>query len=201
MKNLFFFAFIAFFFACKENTTPSKAVKTDSATPVEPAAQTNAASKADALAQTDPYLAGEHFMGNAKIGMSKANLLKFYPNLKADTIVIEGELPCWTITDTDGKPLFWAIHTDEKTDTITYLISDHPKMHTAEGIKVGSDYKDLQKVFPDLTISFAEGYVAHSKAKSMSFGIVGEMKTRETKDGGIEVTQVKQGKVQSLEFN
>jgi hypothetical protein len=190
MKNLFFFAFIAFFFACKENTTPSKTVKTGSAAP-----------KTDVVAQTDPYLAGEHFMGNAKIGMSKTNLLKFYPNLKVDTIVIESELPCWTITDSDGKPLFWAIHTDEKTDTITYLISDHPKMHTAEGIKVGSDYKDLQKVFPDLTIGFEEGYRAHSKAKSMAFGITGEMKTRETKDGSIEVTQVKQGKVQSLEFN
>jgi hypothetical protein len=195
MKNLLFFTFIALFFACKENTAPSKAVKTDSVVKVDSAVKT------DAVAKTDPYLAGEHFMGHAKIGMAKTDLLKFYPNLKADTIVIESELPCWTITDTDGKPLFWAIHTDEKTDTITYLISDHPKMHTAEGIKVGSDYKDLQKAFPDLTVDFAEGYRAFSKAKSMSFGIKGDFQTRETKDGDLKVVKVKQAIVQSLEFN
>ena len=177
MKNLFFFALIILFFACKENTIKSKAV------------------------ETDPFLAGEHFMGHAKMGMSKADLLKFYPNLKADTIAIESELPCWTISDTDGKPLFWAIHADEKMDTITYLISDNPKMHTAEGIKVGSDYKELQKAFPDLTIGFAEGYRAYSKAKSMAFGIQGDVETRETKDGGLEVVKVKQGSVQSLEFD
>jgi hypothetical protein len=195
MKNLLFLAFIALFFACKENAAPSKTIK------VDVAVKTDATLKTDTVAKTDPYLAGEHFMGNAKIGMPKANLLKFYPNLKVDTIVIESELPCWTITDTDGKPLFWAIHTDEKTDTITYLISDHPKMRTAEGIKVGSDYKDLQKVLPDLTVDFAEGYRASSKAKSMSFGLKGDFETRETKDGGLKVVKVKQAKVQSLEFN
>ena len=195
MKNLLFFTFIALFFACKENSTPSKTVNMDTAIKVDSVVKTAA------VTQTDPYLAGEHFMGNAKIGMSKTNLLKFYPNLKVDTIVMESELPCWTITDTDGQPLFWAIHTDEKTDTITYLISDHPKMHTAEGIKVGSDYKDLQKAFPDLTITFAEGYFAHSKAKSMSFGIMGDVEARETKNGELKVVKVKQGTVQSLEFD
>jgi hypothetical protein len=178
MKNLLFFGLIALFFACKENKTPSKE------------------------AAFDPYLAGMHFMGHAKIGMSKADLLKFYPNLVSDSTQSEGEdIPTWTILDTDGKPLFSALHADEKTDTITYLMSVHPKMHTAEGIKVGSDYKDLQKAFPDLTIGFAEGYLAVSKAKSMAFGIQGEMETRETKDGNFEIVNVKQGTVQSLEFD
>ena len=178
MKNLLFFGLIALLFACKESTPQSKE------------------------AAFDPYLAAEHRMGHAKIGMSKADLLKFYPNLVADTIQSESvEIPAWTILDTDGKTLFLALHDDEKTDTITFLISENPKMHTVEGIKVGSDYTDLQKAFPDLTIGFAEGYRAESKAKSMAFGIQGEVETRETKDGNLEVVQVKKGTVQSLEFD
>ena len=160
MKNLLFLGLITLFFACKDNTTQSK------------------------VATFDPYLAAEHRMGHAKIGMSKADLLTFYPNLVADSMQSESiETPSWTILDTDGKPLFRALHDNEKTDTITYLISDNAKMHTAEGIKVGSDYKDLQKAFPDLMIGFAEGYRAISKAKSMAFGIQGDVETRETKEG------------------
>jgi hypothetical protein len=177
MKNLLFLSLVVFFFACKDNTIKTK------------------------FAETDPYLAAEHQMGHAKIGMPKAELLKFYPNLKADTIAMEGELPCWTIADTDGKVLFWAIHSDEKADTVTFLISDNPKMHTAEGIKIGSSYEDLQKVFPDLTIGFAEGLRAYSKAKSMAFGILGDVETVEKKDGEPEIVKVKQGSVQTLEFD
>jgi hypothetical protein len=35
----------------------------------------------------------------------------------------------------------------------------------------------------------------------MAFGIQGEMETRETKDGNFEIVNVKQGTVQSLEFD
>ena len=177
MKNLLFFAAFALFFACNDAATKPKAVAT-----------------------ADPYLAAEHQMGYAKIGMPKADLLKFYPNLIPDTIAIESELPAWKILDSDGKPLFWAIHTDETRDTVTFLISDNPKMHTAEGIKVGSDYSQLQKVFPDLTASFAEGLRAYSKSKSMGFGILGDSENRESANGEIEIVKVKRGKVQTLEF-
>jgi hypothetical protein len=178
MKNLLFLGLIALFFACKDKTTQSKE------------------------ATFDPYLAAQHSMGHAKIGMSKTDLLKFYPNLVADSMQSESiEIPSWTILDTDGKPLFSALHADEKTDTITYLMSNNPKMHTAEGIKVGSDYAALQKAFPDLTIDFAEGYRATSKAKSMAFGIQGDVETRQAQDGSLEIVKVKQGTVQSLEFD
>ena len=178
MKNSLFFAAFALFFACNDAATKPKA----------------------AVATADPYLAAEHLMGYAKIGMPKADLLKFYPNLVPDTIAIESELPAWKILDSDGKPLFWAIHTDETRDTVTFLISDNPKMHTAEGIKVGSDYSQLQKAFPDLTASFAEGLRAQSKAKSMSFGILGDVDTKELPNGEMEIVKVKRGKVQTLEF-
>lgn len=177
MKNLLFFAAFTLFLACNETANKPKPV-----------------------AAVDPYLAAEHQMGYAKIGTSKADLLKFYPNLVEDTISMEGELPAWKILDSDGKTLFWAAHSDETKDTVTYLISDNPKMHTIEGIKVGSDYSALQKAFPDLTIAFVEGYRAHSVSKSMTFGISGDVETKETPKGDIEIVKVKQGTVQSLEF-
>ena len=175
MKNLFIFLVFTTFIACNEPVATK---------PKAP--------------ETDPYLAAEHQMGNAKIGMLKADLLKFYPNLKEDTLAMEGELPAWTIADTDGKILFWAAH--EEGDSITFLISENPKMHTAEGIKVGSSYADLQKIFPDLTISFVEGLRAYSKAKSMAFGIMGDVETKEKADGEMRIVKVKEGAVQTLEF-
>lgn len=179
MKNVFALLAFVFLVACKD--TPKQVVEA----PKAPVA--------------DPYLAAEHQMGFAKIGMKKAEMLKLYPNLKEDTITIEGELACWTINDTDGKVLFWAIH--EESDSVSFLISDNPKMHTAEGLKVGSSYEDLKKVLPDIKISFAEGYIAHSVAKSMGFGVTGDFETKEDKEGFPQVVKVKSAKVTSLEFH
>lgn len=150
----------------------------------------------------DPYLFGKGQMGFAKIGMAKEELIKFYTNMKADTLQMEGETPCWNIYDTDGKLLFQASRSEDGRDTLTFLISDHPKMHSAKGIKVGSNFKELQAEFPDIALDWAEGLRAYSKAVRLGFGVLGEVDFEEDKDGIMTVKKTKnpQVSVQTIEI-
>lgn len=143
----------------------------------------------------DPYLFGKGQMGFAKIGMTKEELIKFYPNMKADTLQMEGETPCWNIYDTDGKLLFQASRSEEGRDTLTFLISGHPKMHSAKGIKIGSSFQELQAEFPDIELGMAEGLRAYSQAMRVGFGVLGEVDFEEDKDGVMTVKKTKKPEV------
>ncbi len=147
----------------------------------------------------DPYLVAPKQMGFAKIGMTKAELLKFYANMKADTLRMEMELPCWNIYDTDGKILFQAACEDGK-DSVTFLFSTHPKMRTAQGIKIGSHYQELKAAFPDIEIDMAEGLRAFSPSTKMSFGVIGEVDFDEDKDGIMRAKKVKDVVVETIEI-
>lgn len=131
----------------------------------------------------DPYLYAPHQMGFAKFGMTKADLLKFYPNVKADTLRLEAEVPCWNIYDTDGKLLFQAGRSEEGRDTVSFFLSLNPKMHSAKGNKIGSSYEALQAEFPDIELGMAEGLRAYSAATRIGFGVMGDVDFDEDKDG------------------
>ncbi len=119
------------------------------------------------------YLIGTHSMGGIKIGMTKAEVLKLYPNAKEDTIKLEADVPCLSILHTDGSLLFSAGY---EGDSITILESQHMKMKTAAGIGVGSVYTALKTTYPDLIVANIEGYVGFSDKEKISFTLEGDIK-------------------------
>jgi hypothetical protein len=184
-KNILFVCtFLLFLAACQSNKADKNA--------------TNVAAAAPQTPQTDPYLVASGQMGNAKIGMTKADLLKFYPKMKADTLQLEGELPCWRIEDTNGDTLFMAAHEEGK-DSITFLFSMSPKMHTAQGVKIGDNYERLKAIYRDLTVGLAEGLMASSESARIAFHLLGEADYEDKENGEIIIKKVKSATIQTFE--
>ncbi len=123
-------------------------------------------------------------MGKAKIGMTKAEFWQAYPNAKDGVVMIEGEIPSWDVPseEENGKPI---LHATYDSDTVIFLITEDTRFHTEEGIKIGDNYKKLKATYPEIKITFAEGYLANVASKRYSFFIEGEIETAQDKEGNM----------------
>lgn len=140
-----------------------------------------------AVTGNEAFVVKPRQMGKAKIGMKKADFWKAYPNAKEGVVMIEGEIPSWDVQDTDGKMLFHATH---DSDTVMFLITENTKFQTAEGIKIGDTYEKLAAAYPDIKLTFAEGYLANSAAKRLSFFLEGDIKAEHGDDGTLKDIKV-----------
>lgn len=167
MKQLYFLTICALALAaCK----PAENQQTDKQEGNAPTENTSEANKtAQAAAE---YLIQPKQMGLAKIGMSKEELKRLYPNMKDGVYYSEAEIPSWDIADTDGSLLFQATYDEGK---IMYLTTSNPKMKTKEGIKVGDSFDAIKQLCPDVAISFAEGYLGSCEKLGYSFMLNGDI--------------------------
>lgn len=167
MKALYFFTICALALASCKSAENQQAAKQEN---------NSAAVNAPATTQTAEvevqYLIQPKQMGLAKIGMTKAELKKLYPNLKDGVYYSEGEIPAWDVADTDGSLLFQATYEEGK---VMYLTTSNPKMKTKEGIKVGDSFEAIKQLCPDVTIAFAEGYLGSCEKLGYSFMLEGDI--------------------------
>ena len=136
--------------------------------------ETNTVAKTETATDSSLYLIGDRSMGKIKVGMTKADVMKFYPTAKEDTVNLEAEVPCLAVLDTDGAVLFQATY--EGSDTIQMLITESVKMKLASNIKVGSLYTAIKAIYPDLTVSQGEGFFGISEKGNIMFALEGDIK-------------------------
>jgi hypothetical protein len=178
-------SFILFTTACNDHTK-ANAIKqkngeaTTSKDSVKPNAILPIVNNANATSNN--YLIGTNNMGLVQMGMAKAEILKLYPNAKEDSINLEIMVNALSITDSDGKKLFYATYDlDGKVDG---FYTENPKMATKDKVHVGSNYEFLKKSYSDLKLEHIGGVVAISEKANITFAMEGNI-TFKIKDNEI----------------
>jgi hypothetical protein len=118
------------------------------------------------------YIVDYKAVGNIKLDMTKAEVLKLFPNATESTILNEVEIPCLDVKDTDGSLLYKVGIDDGK--KVSVIITSNKNMKTVSGIKVGSTLAEAKKIYPDIKVSLVEGeWVAFAEKRFLSFTLTG----------------------------